>query len=163
MDFEKILQRLKFIVYIYFFCSLLVDILFFVPSKTFLIFSTIGASSGLIAFGIATDVSINFVPFVRVAIMLWAILFPIALFVTYIMFIKKHFKPICILSAADAIIVVLWVLFAGFSGNVYGHLSFLPDALTSTGYTVLMCLYCHKLSKVESTTRRNSTGDGSLS
>ena len=150
MNSNKWLQLMKFMIHIHFFCSLLVYVLFSVPSESFLIASTIGASSGLIAFGVATDVSIAVAPFVRAVIMLWAILFPIALLVTYIVFLKNRVKPICILSLVDTTIVVLWVFFAGFIGNKYGQVAFLPDALISIVYTVLMFWSCQKLSKEKS-------------
>lgn len=134
------------IVYAYILSSFLATLLLFGMPKGALILYTVGASSGYIAFGVATlDVALW--ASLRIAAMLWAVLFPIALVILFISFLKKKYKPICYAMIADTVVVIAWVVFAYATGNIYGAQVFLPDLFVSLGCSFVAVWQYKKMSK----------------
>lgn len=128
-----------FLKHTYLFCSIIASILIFASVDAAVFFYSLGASSGYVAFGVATAESISLWAPVGVTAMIWALLFPITLLTVYILSLRKHDKYdklICILVVVDTLIVVTWVLYAYISGNEYGGKTFLADAIVSVFYTV---------------------------
>jgi len=123
--------------------SVLATILLFIHRDAALAFYTIGASSGYIAFGIATSETINLIVPLKLLLMLWAIFYPIAYLIAFVKCLKKKYKAICILLAADTIIVVCWILFASITGNIYGAQVFFFDALVSVLFFVAVLWQAH--------------------
>jgi len=137
-------NKLARLIQLYVFCSMLGTILTFIFREAAMVFYTVGASSGYVAFGIATSDTINIGIPLGLTLMLWAILFPIALFIAFIKSLKKKCRFMFILVVADTAIVVLWVLFAYIAGNRYGAQVFFFDAFVSVLYsTVLFWQYKH--------------------
>lgn len=119
------------LIHTYMFSSLLAPILFLVSVDIAMLFYTIGASSSYVAFGIAVAGTFALWPPLAIIPLGWAIIFPVLLFVAYILAIKKRYQPICILIVLDALVVVLWALYMYISENRYGTGLFLADAIVS--------------------------------
>ena len=139
---------LPHLIQIYVLFSVLATILLFIHRDVSLAFYTIGASSGYIAFGIATSESINLIAPFALILMLWAIILPIALLIAFVKCLKKKYKSMCVLMVADTIIVVFWVLFASIAGNIYGTQVFFFDALISMLFSVVV-LWQARIRKTE--------------
>ena len=132
--------------HLYVFCSFLASLLLLASVDVAKIFYTIGASSGYIAFGVATSESINFSVPVGLVAMSWAILFPALLLIAYILSLKNHSILICVIMILDAVVVAAWVVFAYIIGNEYGEETFLADAVVSIIYSALF-LWVYKKTK----------------
>lgn len=90
---------------------------------------TIGGSSCYVALGLgsATETSHQ----VSVLCLLWLILFPVALTISYILTYKKHYFPFCVVTLLDFLVVFAYTLYSFYEKNIYGFQVMLPDLIVS--------------------------------
>lgn len=107
-------------------------------------FLAVGASSELIAFGIAIDFTIG--TFVGGFAGIWCVGFPLALIITYILSFKKSKTPFCIVVIMDTLVVWGKTLYMLFTADYYSFKLFLPDLIISSLFAILMII-CIKQKK----------------
>ena len=116
--------------------TVLATVMMFVYPKITDLLYTIGASSGFIGLGVGSAETTPH--FLGLAAFIWFVLFPVILIISYILGIKKHYVPFCVVITLDLFAVILWLVYAHATGNLYGFQSFIPDLIVSFVLTALL-------------------------
>ena len=116
--------------------TILAAVMMFVYPKIVYPLYTIGASSGLIAFGVTTSETIPYI--LGLVALIWFILFSVIFIISYILGIRKRYVPFCVVTTLDFLVVILWMIYARTTGNLYGFQSFIPDLIVSFVLTFLL-------------------------
>lgn len=116
--------------------TILATVMMFVYPKIVYPLYTIGASSGLIAFGVGSALTTPY--FMGLAAFIWFILFSVILIISYILGIRKRYVPFCVVITLDLLVVILWMVYARTTGNLYGFQQFIPDLIVSFVLWVLL-------------------------
>ena len=110
-------QFCKYAAHVYVLCTVLGLLLFPVQGVSNF-FLAIGANSIYIALGVALLSPLS-APW-SIGCLIWSFVFFVALIVTYVMAIKKHYLPLLILSILDIVPVMLFGIYTIADGNMYG-------------------------------------------
>ena len=129
-------KQYKFLLHgIMIFTAVATLMLFFAPKISMPLY-TIGASSGYIAFGVVTAETTQYG--IGLAAFAWVLLFPIVLLISYVLALKKHYVPFCVVMILDLLIVILWLIYALITDNIYGFKRFIPDFFVSLAFAIFL-------------------------
>lgn len=136
-------QFCKYFMHIYVLCTLLGLLLFPVQWVSRLLLA-IGANSIYIALGVALLSPLP-APWV-ISSLLWSSILLVALIITYVMAIKKHYLPLFIVSVLDVIPVIIFCFYTFTERNMYGFWFSMFDMVVSIVVVSLFSV-CFLMSK----------------
>lgn len=97
---------------------------------------TIGGSSWYIALGLGSAAEAS--RQVNVLCLLWLVLFPVALTISYVLTYKKCYLPFCIVTILDFLVVFTYTLHSFCVKNTYSFQAMLPDLIISFIVSILI-------------------------
>lgn len=119
----------RYLAHGYMICSILGVALLISSYNIAIILLGIGASSAYIAFGVF--LAANVCRFWGISALLWSMLFPILLIVSYIFALKKRYRLLLVSISVDFLVVLLFAVYSLLTNNGHGLHFAIIDSIMS--------------------------------
>ncbi len=132
---KKLQDFINNLIHIYFLCTLLGSFLVYFVLPVAMPLLVVGANSFYVSFGVFLSGDVS--QFWRICSLLWLVIFPVALIVSYILFVKKKKYCIIALIGSDVVVSLLYLIYTMRTLNDFA----IPFAIADVVISLVVLLF----------------------
>lgn len=120
---------LQYFIHGYMFCTIVGMTLLYSAYEIAICLLGIGATSVYISLGVFLSAEVN--QFGGICALLWSIMFPIVLIVSYLRAVKKNYRMFILASVLDCLVSILFAVHTVYDANWFGFQQVIVDIVVS--------------------------------